>query len=203
MKPACERAPAPRSVGTGRNTGIFLPSLINRHDGCWKAEPSFWRHFICPDAEPRQGSRAKGMGQRHVRGVAALRNEDTTDSGGVVAWIKGIPTVAEINFNPCGKIHRRVRPREADVSDVTSAIARRDVQATAEGNCKMRVVATNAAVFLVHFERRSGGRRLCDCAQSRRWPAPAASQAAYFRRAAKPRRIDDRSHSNDCQAKTV
>jgi hypothetical protein len=29
---------------------------------CWKVEHSFWRHFICPDAEPRQGSWAKGMG---------------------------------------------------------------------------------------------------------------------------------------------
>ena len=43
------------------------------------------------------------MGQRHVRGIAALRDEDTTDPGGVVARIKGIPTVTQINFNPSGK----------------------------------------------------------------------------------------------------
>jgi hypothetical protein len=97
------------------------------------------------------------MGERHVRGVAALRYEDTTDSRGVVAWVKGIPTVAQINFNPCGKIHGHVGRGKADVSDVTGAIARRDVQATAEGDCKMRVVAANAAAFLVCFERRSGG----------------------------------------------
>src|SRR5580700_10148189 len=78
------------------------------------------------------------MGQRHVCGIAAVRYEDATDSGGVVAWIKGVPTVAQINFNPCGKIHRRVRRRKDDVSDVTSAIASRDVQTTAEGDCKMR-----------------------------------------------------------------
>ena len=97
------------------------------------------------------------MGERHVRGIAALRNEDATDSGCVVARVRGVPTVAQINFNPCGKIHRRVRRREADVSNVTGAIARRDVQATAEGHCKMRVVAANTAAFLVCFERRSGG----------------------------------------------
>ena len=97
------------------------------------------------------------MGQRHVCGIAAVRYEDTTDPGGVVAWIKGVPTVAQINFDPCGKIHRRVRRRKADVSDVTSAIARRDVQTTAEGDCKMRVVAANTAALLVCFERRSGG----------------------------------------------
>src|ERR1035438_2785441 len=97
------------------------------------------------------------MSQRHVRGVAAVRDEDTTDPGGVVAWIKGIPTVAQINFNPGGKIHGRVGRGKADVSDVTGAIARRDVQATAKGHCKMRVVAANTALFLVCFERRSGG----------------------------------------------
>jgi len=87
--------------------------------------------------------------QRHVCGVAALRDEDTTDPGGVVARVKGVPTVAQINFNPCGKIHRSVRRRQADVSDVTSAIARRNVQATAKGDCKMRVVAANTATLFM------------------------------------------------------
>ena len=98
------------------------------------------------------------MGQRHVCGVAALRNEDTADTGGVVARIKGVQTVAQINFNPSGEIHGRVGRGETDVSDVTGAIARREVQATAEGDCKMRVVAANTAAFLVCFERRSGAR---------------------------------------------
>jgi hypothetical protein len=97
------------------------------------------------------------MGQRHVGGIAALRYEDTTDPGGVVARIKGVPTVAQINFNPSGKIHGRIGRGEANIGDVTGAIARRDVQATAEGDCKMRVVAANTTAFLVCFERRSGG----------------------------------------------
>ena len=96
------------------------------------------------------------MGQWDVCGVAALRNEDTTDSGGVVTGIKGIPTIAQINFNPCGKIHRRVGRGEANVGDVTGTVACRDVQATAEGHCKMRVVAANTTTFLVCFECRSG-----------------------------------------------
>ena len=77
--------------------------------------------------------------------------------GALLRGSKGIPTVAQINFNPSGKIHERVRRGEVDVSDVTGAIARRDVQATAEGDCKMRVVAANAAAFLVCFERCSSG----------------------------------------------
>ena len=97
------------------------------------------------------------MGQRHICGVPAVRDEDTTDPGGVVAWIKSVPTVAQIDFNPGGKIHRRVRRGKADVSDITGAIAGRNVQATAEGDCKMRVVAANAAPFLVCFKCSSGG----------------------------------------------
>src|SRR4029077_2645848 len=42
----------------------------------------------------------------------------------------------------------------------TGAIARWDVQATAEGDCKMRVVAANTAAFLICFERRSSGPRV-------------------------------------------
>ena len=96
------------------------------------------------------------MGQRHVCGVPTVRDKDTANPGGVVAWIKGVPTVAQINFNPGCKIHRRVRRGKADVTDITGAIAGRDVQATAEGDCKMRVVAANAALFLICFKRRSG-----------------------------------------------
>ena len=96
------------------------------------------------------------MGQRDVCGVAALCNEDTTDPGGVVTGVKGIPTVAQINFNPCGKIHRRVWRGKANVSDVPGAVARWDVQATAERHCKMGVVAAHTATFLVCFECRSG-----------------------------------------------
>ena len=89
------------------------------------------------------------MGQRHVCGVAALRNEDTADPGGVVARVEGVPTVAQVYFNPSGKIHGRIGRGEADVGDVAGAIARRDIQATAEGDCKMRVVAANTAAFLI------------------------------------------------------
>ena len=97
------------------------------------------------------------MGQRHVGGIAALRYEDTTDPGGVVARIKGVPTVAQINFNPSGKIHGRVGRGQTDVGDVTGAIARRNVQATAEGDRKMGVVAADTAALLVSFEGRPGG----------------------------------------------
>ena len=48
--------------------------------------------------------------------------------GAFVAWVEGVPSSAEVNLDPSGKIHRRVRWRNADVGDVTGAIARRDGQ---------------------------------------------------------------------------
>ena len=97
------------------------------------------------------------MSQRHIGGIAAVRDENTPDPRGVVARIEGVPAAAEIDFDPCRKIHGRVRRRKADVGNIASAIARRDVQAAAEGNGQMRVVAANAVALYVCCVRSSGG----------------------------------------------
>ena len=92
---------------------------------------------------------------------------------------------------------------------VTGAIARRDVQAAAERDRQMRVVAANAAALGVGFERGSGGagmlvaERRYGCGRSRRSPAPAASRAAYARTGARPRRTADRSRSSGCRGETA
>ena len=61
-------------------------------------------------------SRALVLGQKCPGGQSIIL-------AALVARVKGVPTVAQINFNPCGKIHRRLGRREADVSDVTGTIA--------------------------------------------------------------------------------
>jgi hypothetical protein len=119
-------------------------------------ERSFCRHFICPDAKLRQGSRTKGMGERHVCGVAALRDEDASDPRRIVARIEHAPTAAEIDFDPRRKIIGRIR-RQADIGNVTGAIARRDVQAAAKSDGKMRIVAAHTTALGVCFTGRSGG----------------------------------------------
>src|SRR5437016_3646065 len=63
-----------------------------------------------------------------------------------------MPPAAEIDFDPRRKIHRRVRRRKAD-----GAIARRDVQAAAESDRQMCVVAANAVALYVCFGRGPGG----------------------------------------------
>src|SRR3984885_12031178 len=121
-----------------------------------RAEPSIRRHFIRPDAEPRQDCRTKAMGQRHVRGIAALRDEDAADARRIVARVEHVPTAAEIDFDPRCEIIWRIRRRKADIGNVTGAIACRDVQAATKGDGKMSVVAAHPSTFRVCFRRRSG-----------------------------------------------
>jgi len=77
---------------------------------------------------------AEDVGQRNIGGIAAVRDEDTPDLRYVVARVEGVPPAAEIDLDPCCKIHRRVRRWKGDVGKVTSAIARGDIQAAAEGD---------------------------------------------------------------------
>jgi hypothetical protein len=54
-------------------------------------------------------------------------------------------------------MHGRVRRRKADIGHITSTIARRDLQAAAESDRQMCVVATNTVALYVCFRRGSGG----------------------------------------------
>ena len=76
-----------------------------------------------------------------------MRDENTPDPRDVVARVKGVPLAAEVDFDPRCKIHGRVWRRKADVGHVTRAIARRDVQAAAESDRQMCLVATNAVAL--------------------------------------------------------
>ena len=116
--------------------------------------------MFCPDAKARQGAGTEDVGQRHIGGIATVRDENTPDPRSVVARVEGMPPAAEIDFDPRRKIHRRVRRRKADVGDVAGAIARRDVQAAAESDRQMCVVAANAAALSECFGRGSGGARV-------------------------------------------
>ena len=86
-----------------------------------------------------------------------MRDEDTPDLRGVVARVEGVPPAAKIDFDPGCKIHRCIRRWKGDVGKVTGAIARRDVQAAAEGDRKVCVVTANAAALYICFGCGSGG----------------------------------------------
>jgi len=40
------------------------------------------------------------VGQRHIGGIATVRYENTPDPRDVVARVKGVPSAAEIDFDP-------------------------------------------------------------------------------------------------------
>src|SRR5580704_3112050 len=100
------------------------------------------------------------MSQRHVRGVATRSDEDSSDPAGIVARIEGMPTTAEIDFHPGCEIIRRIRRRQADISEVAGTIACRNVQAAAKSDRQMREIAANAAALGVCFGGRSRYQRM-------------------------------------------
>src|SRR6185437_2329829 len=55
---------------------------------------------------------------------------------------------AEIGLEPAGEVHRDRGRRDADVAKIARAIARRNVHATAEGDCRVGIVAANAGGFV-------------------------------------------------------
>src|SRR6185437_844677 len=60
--------------------------------------------LIGPDGEADQRVRPECLGDWNVGGVAASRDQDTTDPRNVVARIERVPAIADIGFEPAGKI---------------------------------------------------------------------------------------------------
>ena len=80
-------------------------------------------------------SRPRAIRMRPIRG-ALLRGS------------KAVPGAAKIGFEPAGKVHRRVRRRQADVAEIAGAIARRNVHAATQRDREMREVAADAATLV-------------------------------------------------------
>src|SRR3954471_24986249 len=116
--------------------------------------------FVGPYLEADQRIRPERLGDRNIRGVAALRDQHAADPRHVVARIEHLPAPAEIGLEPAGEVADRPRLRRADVAEVTGAIARRNVHAATEGDGEMGIVATDALAFVVGFPRRLGGARM-------------------------------------------
>ncbi len=70
------------------------------------------------------------------------------DAGRIVARIECVPTIAEISLEPGRKVHARIRWRQAHITEVASAVTRRDIDATAERDGEMGKVAAHASVIL-------------------------------------------------------
>src|SRR5207244_5436197 len=86
--PTLFRSPIGRSFKSSRST---------------RDDPSS-RNLVGPDLEAGQCVWPKGLGDRHIGSVAALRDQDAADPRHVVARIEGAPVPAEIGFEPAGEI---------------------------------------------------------------------------------------------------
>src|SRR5882724_3121776 len=113
--------------------------------------------LVGPYLETRQRVRTEGLGDRNVRGIAALRDQDAADPWHVVARIEHAPVPADIGFEPAGEIARGPGFWRADVAEIAGAIARRNVHAAAERDRQMGIVAADAPAFIVGFPSRLGG----------------------------------------------
>src|SRR5277367_3823826 len=100
------------------------------------------------------------MGQRHVRGVASLRNEDAPNPRLIVTRVEHMPAATEIDFDPCGKIIGRIGRRKARIGKVTGAVACWNVQTAAKSDGKMGIVTTHPAALLIRFKCSSGRTRM-------------------------------------------
>src|SRR6202166_4995060 len=107
------------------------------------AAGSSFRDLVGPNPEADQRVRSECLGNRNVRGVTALGDQDAADPRNVVARIESVPAAAEIGLEPGGKISRRPGQGHADLAEIAGAISRRNVHAAAERDGKVRIVAAD------------------------------------------------------------
>src|SRR5262249_26233713 len=91
--------------------------------------------------------RAEGRTERDVGSVAPSGHHDATDTRNVVPSIESMPAAAKIDLKPGAEVHRLGLGRNADVTKIPSAIARRNVHAAAQRDRQMGKVAAYPAAL--------------------------------------------------------
>src|ERR1700733_5973476 len=98
--------------------------------------------------------RSEGRDHRNVGGVPASRDQDAADPWLIVPRVEGEPTAAEKDFEPGVEIHRRRVNGNADVAQIAIAVARGNVETSAQRNGEMGEVATDADALRQGLVRR-------------------------------------------------
>ena len=77
----------------GETLALDVNSSTRRQGGAGK-------RFFCPDAKARQGAGTEDVGQRHIGGIAAARDEYAPDPRGIVAAVSythlTLPTIYSV-----------------------------------------------------------------------------------------------------------
>ena len=101
----------------------------------------------------------KRSGHRHIGGIPPRRHEYTANPGLVVAGVEGPPTALEIDFKPRTEVHWKDH-RDADIAQIASGIACRNVECAAKSDRKMLKVAAYADAFSEDVEGSLCGSRV-------------------------------------------
>ena len=109
--------------------------------------------------ETRQSGRTEGCRNSDIGCVTAPGNDDAADAGMVMRCIEGEPPTIKEHFVPRTKIHGSRVDWNTDVTEISRAVARRDVHASGKRYCEMSEIPTYTAPFLVTL----GGAAVTSC----------------------------------------
>ena len=115
--------------------------------------------FVREDLEIRKLARSKRSDNGNIGGVAPTGHQNAPDTRRIVPSIEGVPA-PKIHLKPGTKIHWIGFRRHTNVSEVTSAVARRHIHAAAERNRDVREVSADAPTFGMRLPRRLGRARV-------------------------------------------
>src|SRR5712692_5187633 len=113
-------------------------------------------HFIGPHPEALKRSGAESGADRNIGRIAATCNQHATDAWDIIARIEGVPTAAEVGFEPSGEVHGCVNRRHANIAEIAGAVTRGNIHAAAKSDGQVGVVPADAFSLVENLPGRLG-----------------------------------------------
>ena len=113
-------------------------------------------NLIGPNPETLQHVGPERRGDRDIGRIAASRHQNPAHPRHIVARVENVPAAADPGLKPPREIAWGERRWRSNIAQVAGAISRRNIQATAEGDGKMCVVAANAGPFVESLRGAAG-----------------------------------------------
>ena len=88
--------------------------------------------LICPDAKAVKGVGAESLCNSDIRRVPSLGQENPANARSIVPWVERMAITTEISFEPRCEITRWIRRRRTHIAEIPGAVARGNVQGSAE-----------------------------------------------------------------------
>jgi len=113
-------------------------------------------NLISPDPKALQCVGSKRRRNGDIAGITASRHQDATPAGYIVARVEGVPAAADPCLEPGSEVANVVRRGHSEIAQVAGAVSRRDIQAAAEGDSKMHVVAADPGSCVIGLHCAAG-----------------------------------------------